>query len=202
MLCATPDSSAKPVFPSAVLRYSACLAPFALCFSPVGAQAKVGNGPSGRTAPAITDLVSAVEIAASFGIVTSVVRSVAHNRAVGGVRNSYHLRGQAIDVARRAGVSHQALEAALLRAGYRIIESIDERDHSHFAFAGRQVPALVSARTRGASELAPDASAPGSKSTTKRAPPALVADEHGSLQATGSPLIEDEVEPRSKLIRP
>ena len=80
------------------------------------------------------DVSGAAAVAASYGAITSTFRSVAHNRAVGGVANSYHLQGRAIDVARRPGVSHAQIAAALIRAGYRMIESLDEGDHSHFAF--------------------------------------------------------------------
>jgi hypothetical protein len=73
-------------------------------------------------------------IGAQWGRVTSTYRSPAHNRAVGGVPNSYHLRGRAVDIARRAGVSHAQIAAAYRNAGYFLIESLDEGDHSHFAF--------------------------------------------------------------------
>lgn len=69
-----------------------------------------------------------------FGTVTSTKRSAARNKAVGGVPNSYHLSGRAMDIARKKGVSHKAIETALRAAGYNIVESIDEGDHSHFAF--------------------------------------------------------------------
>jgi len=71
----------------------------------------------------------------AYGTVTSTFRTVAHNRAVGGVPNSYHLLDRAIDLARRPGITHRQIEAALLRAGYNLVESLDEHDHSHFAFA-------------------------------------------------------------------
>src|SRR5205085_3189390 len=77
---------------------------------------------------------SAMRILSGYGVVTSTFRTPAHNKAVGGMPNSYHLLDQAIDVARRPGVSHFQIEAALKRAGYRLVESLDERDHSHFAF--------------------------------------------------------------------
>jgi hypothetical protein len=79
-------------------------------------------------------LRSAVAITARMGRVTSTYRSPARNRYVGGVRNSYHLSGRAIDVVPRSGVRHRDIEAALLNAGYRLQESLDEGDHSHFAF--------------------------------------------------------------------
>ena len=97
--------------------------------------------------PALLQSVQAARVAAAYGVVTSIYRSVAHNRAVGGVANSYHLSGQAIDVARRPGVSHFQVAAVLRKAGYDLIESIDEGDHSHFAFrvAGSAKPLVVAA---------------------------------------------------------
>jgi hypothetical protein len=80
-------------------------------------------------------LNGAARIGAQWGRVTSTYRSPEHNRRVGGVANSYHLRGRAIDIARRPGVSHWQIAAAYRNAGYRLVESLDEGDHSHFAFA-------------------------------------------------------------------
>jgi hypothetical protein len=80
-------------------------------------------------------LNSAARIGAQWGRVTSTLRSVAHNRAVGGVPNSFHLRGRAIDIARRPGVTHSMIAAAFRNAGYQLVESLDEGDHSHFAFS-------------------------------------------------------------------
>jgi hypothetical protein len=85
-------------------------------------------------APAASPISAAVALGARWGTVTSVHRSPAHNRAVGGAPNSYHLTGRAIDIARRPGVRHAQLDAAFRRAGYVLIESLDEGDHSHFAF--------------------------------------------------------------------
>ena len=87
------------------------------------------TGMSGR------NLAGAAQIGAAWGRVTSLYRSPEHNRRVGGVPNSYHLRGRAIDIARRAGVSHWQIAAAFRNAGYQIVESLDEGDHSHFAFS-------------------------------------------------------------------
>jgi hypothetical protein len=80
------------------------------------------------------DLRSVAGLGAQWGRVTSTYRSAAHNRAVGGVRNSYHLSGRAIDLARRPGVTHAQIAAAYRNAGYYLVESLDEGDHSHFAF--------------------------------------------------------------------
>jgi hypothetical protein len=74
------------------------------------------------------------QIGTRWGQVTSTYRSPAHNRHVGGVANSYHLRNRAIDIARRPGVSHGQIAAAYRAAGYSLAESLDEGDHSHFAF--------------------------------------------------------------------
>jgi hypothetical protein len=67
---------------------------------------------------------------------------VEHNRRVGGVRNSYHLTGRAIDIARHPGVSHRSLERAFIAAGFHLLESLDEGDHSHFAFGRAITPRL------------------------------------------------------------
>ena len=112
-----------------------------------------------------------MRVLSSYGVVTSTFRTPAHNKAVGGVPNSYHLVDQAIDVARRPGISHFQIEAALKRAGYRLVESLDERDHSHFAFA----PA-ISVKTTGGkvAPSAPTAPAPPPE-------PRVAADVHGTL---------------------
>jgi hypothetical protein len=80
------------------------------------------------------NLGAAANLGSHWGRVTSTYRSPEHNRRVGGVRNSYHMSGRAIDIARRPGVSHWQIAAAFRNAGYRLIESLDEGDHSHFAF--------------------------------------------------------------------
>lgn len=123
------------------------------------------------SAPAAADPLGsstgAARVAAVFGTITSTFRSVAHNRAVGGVPNSYHLLGRAIDIVRRRGITHRQIEAALRGAGYSLIESLDEGDHSHFAFGP---PATVEP---------PKSTAP--ETPTIPAPPKLLADEHGTL---------------------
>jgi hypothetical protein len=80
-------------------------------------------------------LSSAAALGAHWGRVTSTYRSVRHNRDVGGVPDSFHLSGRAIDIARRAGIDHATIKAAYVNAGYRLVESLDEGDHSHFAFS-------------------------------------------------------------------
>ena len=107
-----------------------------------------------------------VRVAAPFGIITSTFRTVAHNRAVGGVPDSYHLLGQAIDIVRRPGITHARIAAALSSAGFRLIESLDEGDHSHFAFGPRTT-------------AAPHPSYPPPPPPAPK--PAVAADEHGTL---------------------
>lgn len=129
--------------------------------------------------PGPADLATAARIGAQWGTVTSTRRSLSHNRAVGGVRNSYHLSGRAIDIARRAGVRHADIAAALRRAGFRLIESLDEGDHSHFAFGGGvNVIRQASARTaRGVGSASAHASVERESATTWRivTAPALAA---------------------------
>lgn len=79
------------------------------------------------------DLSSVARLGGQWGRVTSLRRSPERNRRVGGVHNSYHLSGQAIDIARRPGVSHAAIVAAYRNAGYSLIEALDEGDHTHLA---------------------------------------------------------------------
>jgi Peptidase M15 len=112
---------------------------------------------------------TAARVAAGYGVITSGWRSIAHNRAVGGVPNSYHLHGAAIDVARKPGVSHRQIAAALHAAGLTLIESLDEGDHSHFAFGP----------VRPANSLM--GSQPTAVGNAVKALPVLAADSHGIL---------------------
>ena len=80
-------------------------------------------------------LNAAAALGSHWGTVTSTTRTREHNRLVGGVPNSFHLLGRAIDIARRPGVSHAEIAAAFRNAGFVLVESLDEGDHSHFAFA-------------------------------------------------------------------
>ena len=123
-------------------------------------------------APVTADVSGAAAVAASYGAITSTYRSVAHNRAVGGVANSYHLTGRAIDVARKRGVTHGQVAAALQRAGYVMVESLDEGDHSHFAFAGTRTISNATTVTLAAAKPAKPA---------KPSPPPVLADDHGTL---------------------
>ena len=134
-----------------------------------------GSGAAARDAGILSvagDATSAARLAAAFGTVTSIHRTVEHNRLVGGVANSYHLSGRAIDVARKPGVTHDQIAAALRRAGYNLVESLDEGDHSHFAF--------TSASTTLAS-LAPRTPGKAAVDTKPRVENPVLADNHGTL---------------------
>lgn len=91
-------------------------------------------------------LNAAAAIGSRWGIVTSTSRTRQHNRLVGGAPNSFHLTGRAIDIARRPGVRHADIEASYRNAGFVLIESLDEGDHSHFAFGGTRSAAAVALR--------------------------------------------------------
>ena len=107
----------------------------------VSSEAALMSEPA-PTAPILgrVDIRSAAAIGSQWGRVTSTWRSRERNRRVGGVSNSFHLSGRAIDIARRPGVSHAQIAAAYRNAGYRLIESLDEGDHSHFAFGTAGAP--------------------------------------------------------------
>lgn len=62
--------------------------------------------------------------------VTSTLRSTAHNKRVGGVANSYHLKGLARDSVPPKGMS-MARYAAELRRLNPGLDVINEGDHVH-----------------------------------------------------------------------
>jgi hypothetical protein len=115
-----------------------------------------------------SEITSAARLIRGYGTVSSTFRTVAHNRAVGGVPNSYHLLDRAIDIMRNPGVTHRQIDAVLRQAGYALIESLDERDHSHFAFAA--LPFAGTARP-----------AQGAPAPPVKLLPRVAADEHGTL---------------------
>ena len=119
------------------------------------------------------NVTGAAVVAANYGAVTSIFRTVEHNRAVGGVANSDHLLGRAIDVARRPGVTHGMIAAALQRAGFVMVESLDEGDHSHFAFASTSITPTHPEVTVAAAMV---------KQPEKPKYPEILADDHGTLR--------------------
>jgi hypothetical protein len=101
---------------------------------PAGTWALSTGSTSTSSSGRAVDMGDVKQIGARWGQVTSTYRSPTHNRRVGGVANSYHLNNRAIDIARRPGVSHWQIASAYRSAGYSLAESLDEGDHSHFAF--------------------------------------------------------------------
>jgi Peptidase M15 len=141
-----------------------------IAFSLILLASSGANARDAGILPVTGDASSAARVAALFGTVTSIHRTVERNRLVGGVANSYHLSGRAIDIARKPGVTHDQIAATLRRAGYSLVESLDEGDHSHFAFASATAsPAPTNIGTQAAPEAPPK---PAQQ---------LLADNHGTL---------------------
>lgn len=67
---------------------------------------------------------------------TSGLRTTDQNRSAGGAPNSFHLRGQAVDIAPPAGVSLQDFRRQLESQGVAVKELLDEGDHWHIAWEG------------------------------------------------------------------
>jgi hypothetical protein len=129
---------------------------------PSAPQASSEAPPAGASWTSVSRPVRAVDLRAisalgsRWGTVTSTYRSPERNRRVGGARNSYHLRGRAIDIARRPGVTHAQIAAAYRAAGYHLVESLDEGDHSHFAFgtaSGARRTAVAASEPKGRTEV-------------------------------------------------
>jgi hypothetical protein len=76
--------------------------------------------------------------------VTSAYRSPADNRRVGGVKNSFHLTGQARDFTPPPGMSMDELEADLRRRNPGL-DVINEGDHVHIEPSGRPAPRTAQA---------------------------------------------------------
>ena len=93
-------------------------------FSPLEFQCRCGCGAGmEKMDPKFLAMLDAArEIAGVPFALSSAYRCPAHNRAVGGVRDSAHVRGYAADI--RCTPSHErfVLLAALLQAGFRRIE--------------------------------------------------------------------------------
>ena len=67
---------------------------------------------------------------------TSGLRTSEQNRAAGGANNSFHLRGQAVDIAPPAGVSIADFRRQLESSGVQVKELLNEGDHWHVAWEG------------------------------------------------------------------
>lgn len=159
-----------------MIRWLACLGALIALASPASADA---------LSP---DSIRAARLISAFGTISSMYRTIAHNRAVGGVSDSYHLTGRAIDVVRRPGITHRMIDAALRAAGFSLIESLDEHNHSHFAFG----PVSHIPRSRDLPVAPPHPP-----------PPRVAADEHGTLwidlKADAHPSVDGDGKGRTRL---
>jgi hypothetical protein len=115
------------------------------------------NAQSGRTINDAEAKAIAMGLGLSAAAITSQTRSAATNQRVGGVGNSLHLSGQAIDIdkklANAAGLTLGKIVAAFEKKGVRVIEKLDEGDHYHLGFAkrggrGRQGPSAETLEAR------------------------------------------------------
>jgi len=99
---------------------------------------------------------------------TSGLRTPDQNERAGGARNSFHLRGQAVDIAPPAGMNLNEFRQQLAAQGVDIAELIDEGDHWHLAWnGGGQAPNIgrgetVQAGPRVLAQGTPQASEGGS----------------------------------------
>lgn len=74
--------------------------------------------------------------------ITSDHRTKAQNEAVGGATNSWHLTGQALDIAPISGMTFEQFREKLKGLGVPITELLNEGDHWHWAW-GAKTPALA-----------------------------------------------------------
>ena len=67
-------------------------------------------------------------------VITSGTRTAEHNQEVGGVPNSQHLSGKAVDIVLPKGTSFSEFKGQLLQSGVKPTELINEGDHIHVAW--------------------------------------------------------------------
>ncbi len=97
-------------------------------------QVDHSNDQAGRQ---INEAQARAIVASIGGTVTSGTRTAQHNKDVGGVPNSFHVKGQALDIAKTAGITLGKIVKAFEAQGVRLIEKLDEGDHFHIAFGKR-----------------------------------------------------------------
>jgi len=98
--------------------------------------ATVRGGHQPRGASTTDDLETALRIAFPNAKITGRGRSALRNQQVGGATNSYHLDGQALDIAPMPGVSLDQLKRAFATQSIQLNEALDEGDHYHIAWDG------------------------------------------------------------------
>lgn len=82
------------------------------------------------------DPLDAIQAAIPGVRFTSGLRTTEQNRSAGGAPNSFHLRGQAVDIAPPQGVSIDQFRRQLESQGVRVRELLNEGDHWHIAWDG------------------------------------------------------------------
>lgn len=93
-------------------------------------------GPSGET-PQEVPAAKTVTNLFPGSVITSEQRSPEHNAAVGGVPDSMHLTGNAIDFVPPAGTTIDQVRSGFLSQGITPTELLNEGDHFHVAWAGQ-----------------------------------------------------------------
>jgi len=88
------------------------------------------DGFTSDTQKSITDLFPGLKI-------TSSKRTPEHNAEVGGVPNSQHISGTAVDVVLPQGITFDNFKKALQDSGIKTSELIDEGDHVHVAWGDK-----------------------------------------------------------------
>jgi len=95
-----------------------------------------------------TDAANAVRSAFPGAAITSQQRTPEHNAEVGGVPNSQHIPGQAIDFVLPKGTTFAQVKATMAAHGLPTTELINEGDHVHWAWGakgGGRYPSTVDA---------------------------------------------------------
>lgn len=95
-----------------------------------GTSTTTGSG--GKSRRDVDDIMNSIGAR-----VTSGYRSFEHNKEVGGQPNSYHLTGNARDIAKTKGMTLGKVVSALKEQGYDVVEKLDEGDHFHVAWKGK-----------------------------------------------------------------
>lgn len=105
-------------------------------------QQSGGSIDEGAARAAIADILPGA-------VVTSGQRTPQHNAEVGGVPNSQHIPGQAIDFVIPKGSTFAEVKAKLAEKGLPVSELIDEGDHVHWAWGNKGAAKYVAGNPEG-----------------------------------------------------
>jgi hypothetical protein len=102
--------------------------------APAPDAAAPGNPSADQVSAAITKIFPGA-------IITSTTRTPEHNAEVGGVPDSMHLGGQAVDFVLPKGATFDQVKAAVAQSGLQVTELLNEGSHVHIGWApkGQQV---------------------------------------------------------------